>query len=82
MTLQSMDQLAGLTSSKVWINASGLGAGQLASDDDVIAIRGQTMFVKSDRLNEAVILQGSQYTCDPTSFRWRSNPWWLSSTER
>lgn len=43
------------------VHASGLGASDLADDMDVVAARGQTIFVASD-FDELVILQGSQYT--------------------
>lgn len=45
----------------VIVHASGLGASDLADDTDVVAARGQTIFVESD-FDELVILQGSQYT--------------------
>ncbi|KAM5517509.1 FAD dependent oxidoreductase [Fusarium oxysporum f. sp. phaseoli] len=63
MSLCSMDDPAGLSRAEVWINASGLGAGLLVSDEDVISIRGQTMFVKSDKHSDATLWQGSQYIC-------------------
>ncbi|KAK7419748.1 hypothetical protein QQX98_003120 [Neonectria punicea] len=61
-TLEPMDELATLTGAKVLVNASGLGTKTLASDEAVLGIRGQTMFVKTDKLDEAMIIQGSQYT--------------------
>lgn len=45
----------------VIVHASGLGASELAGDKDVLAARGQTIFVESD-FEELVMLQGSQYT--------------------
>lgn len=45
----------------VIVHASGLGAFHLAADQDVVAARGQTIFVESD-FDELVMLQGSQYT--------------------
>lgn len=61
-TLESMEELAKLTGAETLINASGLGAERLAPDENVLGIRGQTMFVKTDKLGEAIIIQGSQYT--------------------
>ncbi|KAF7544309.1 hypothetical protein G7Z17_g10055 [Cylindrodendrum hubeiense] len=61
-TLGSMEELAKLTGAKTLVNASGLGAERLAADENVLGIRGQTMFVKTDKLDEAMIIQGSQYT--------------------
>lgn len=49
------------TGCKVIINASGLGAFDLASDKAVVPARGQTMFVKTD-FNELKMWQGSHYT--------------------
>ncbi|KAF4212387.1 hypothetical protein CNMCM8980_003907 [Aspergillus fumigatiaffinis] len=60
-SIESMEELAMLTGANILINASGLGATQLASDEKMLSIRGQTMFVKTD-FDEAVIFQGSQYT--------------------
>ena len=45
----------------VIVNASGLGAFDLAGDKQVVAVRGQTMMVKSD-LQECFMFQGSHYT--------------------
>ncbi|KPM43757.1 hypothetical protein AK830_g2731 [Neonectria ditissima] len=61
-TLSSMEELALLTDANTLVNASGLGAKILASDETILGIRGQTMFVKTDKLDEAMIIQGSQYT--------------------
>ncbi|KAK4939182.1 hypothetical protein LTR10_020481 [Elasticomyces elasticus] len=43
------------------VNATGLGARQLARDEQVHSVRGQTMFVKSS-FDRVVIFQGSEYT--------------------
>ena len=43
------------------INASGVGARELAGDSSVKPIRGQTMFVKT-RFNELVMKEGGEYT--------------------
>ena len=45
----------------VIINASGLGALNIAGDRQVVAVRGQTIMVRSD-LQEVTMTQGSQYT--------------------
>ncbi|KAI2864995.1 hypothetical protein CBS76997_10984 [Aspergillus niger] len=58
--LLSLEQLEGTSSEGVLINASGLGAGQLARDDKVIGTRGQTMFVRCN-YDRAIIYQGSKY---------------------
>lgn len=56
-----MDDLRALTKARILVNASGLGAKQLAGDDEVVGVRGQTMFVKCD-VKQATMLQGSEYT--------------------
>ena len=43
------------------VNAAGLGASRLAADDQVVPIRGQTMFVETP-FNELVMFQGSHYS--------------------
>lgn len=70
--LSSMDDLKEMTDADILVNASGLGARELAKDDKVYGVRGQTMFVdcitpgKAALLDEAMIYQGSQYTyCIP-----------------
>ncbi|KAH6659013.1 putative FAD dependent oxidoreductase [Truncatella angustata] len=60
-TIASMEELRQITDATILVNAAGLGAGTLASDEAVHAVRGQTMFVPCD-FNRAVLLQGSQYT--------------------
>lgn len=52
-----------LSQASIVVNASGLGARELASDDSSISIRGQTMLLKNQlNFDRAVIRQGSQYT--------------------
>jgi glycine/D-amino acid oxidase-like deaminating enzyme len=46
---------------KVIVNASGVGAFDLAGDKEVVAVRGQTMLVQSDS-HEMIMFQGSHYT--------------------
>lgn len=60
-TVSSLDELRALTRARILVNASGLGARELAKDDDVMGVRGQTMFVKCD-YKQVAILQGSEYT--------------------
>jgi glycine/D-amino acid oxidase-like deaminating enzyme len=43
------------------VNASGVGAKELAHDKDVGPVRGQTMFVKTD-FSELFMREGSEYT--------------------
>jgi D-amino-acid oxidase len=50
-----------LTQARVIINASGVGAKELARDESVKSIRGQTMFVKTD-YEELLMIEGSDYT--------------------
>lgn len=57
-TIEEAQQVSGCD---IIVHASGLGAYHLAGDKNVVAIRGQTMFVKND-FDELVMLQGSQYT--------------------
>lgn len=59
--LASLEQLATVTRADILVNASGLGARELASDDNVLGIRGQTMFIPCS-FNRVVIRQGSEYT--------------------
>ncbi|KAH7008664.1 putative FAD dependent oxidoreductase [Ilyonectria destructans] len=61
-TLESMEELVKLTGVETLVNAPGLGAERLAPGENVFGIRGQTMFVKTDKLDEAMIIQGSKYT--------------------
>ena len=59
--LASLEQLASVTRADILVNASGLGARELASDENVLGVRGQTMFIPCN-FNRAVIRQGSEYT--------------------
>ncbi|KAL4798476.1 hypothetical protein BDV19DRAFT_22468 [Aspergillus venezuelensis] len=45
----------------VLVNATGLGAKELAGDGNVVPIRGQTIFMNTD-FDEIAIFQGSHYT--------------------
>lgn len=59
----SFQEMKNLSQASIVVNASGLGARELASDDSSISIRGQTMHVRSQGdFDRAVIRQGSQYT--------------------
>ncbi|KAJ5337550.1 nucleotide-binding domain-containing protein [Penicillium brevicompactum] len=60
-TLSSIDEAKRITGAKVMVHASGLGALTLANDENVEAIRGQTMFVTTD-FEELKMHQGSHYT--------------------
>jgi D-amino-acid oxidase len=60
--LHSLDEAKGLGQADFVVNASGLGARNLVPDSAVTPIRGQTMFVPTDKLDEAILRQGSQYT--------------------
>lgn len=59
--VEEIEEVKRITGNEVIVHATGLGAYNLARDKDVVAARGQTMFVKID-FNELVMLQGSQYT--------------------
>ncbi|CAH0004293.1 unnamed protein product [Clonostachys byssicola] len=59
--VKSLAEARSILKTPVIINASGLGAFDLAGDDKVIAVRGQTMLVESDS-HEMVMFQGSHYT--------------------
>ncbi|KAJ5371412.1 nucleotide-binding domain-containing protein [Penicillium cataractarum] len=60
-TLSSIEEARKITGSRVIVHASGLGAFSLAGDKDVEAIRGQTMFIKTD-FDQLMMHQGSHYT--------------------
>ncbi|KNG83520.1 hypothetical protein ANOM_007755 [Aspergillus nomiae NRRL 13137] len=60
-TLTSIQEAKRITGAEYIVHASGLGAYMLADDKNVEAIRGQTMFVKTD-FNELKMHQGSHYT--------------------
>lgn len=59
--VSSIEEAKRIAGCDVIVHASGLGASELAGDKDVLAARGQTIFVESD-FEELVMLQGSQYT--------------------
>lgn len=61
-TVSSFNEVRALTGAEMVINASGLGARDLASDENVQGVRGQTLFVKTPNLDKTIIRQGSQYT--------------------
>ncbi|GAB1208181.1 hypothetical protein APSETT445_006922 [Aspergillus pseudonomiae] len=60
-TLTSIQEAKSITGTEYIVHASGLGAYTLADDKNVEAIRGQTMFIKTD-FNELKMHQGSHYT--------------------
>jgi D-amino-acid oxidase len=49
--IKNIGEARNITCSQVIVNASGIGAKTLAGDDNVLTIRGQTMFVNSDSAN-------------------------------
>lgn len=57
----SLEEARKLTKSRLIINASGVGAKELAGDLNVKPVRGQTMFIKTD-FNEFVMKDGAEYT--------------------
>lgn len=59
----SFQELRDLTGKRprIVVNATGVGAKELAGDENVRAIRGQTIFVKST-WEELVIREGTEYT--------------------
>lgn len=59
--VKSIDEVRIITKSKIIVNASGVGAKQLAGDESVGPVRGQTMFVKTN-FSELVMMEGSEYT--------------------
>jgi D-amino-acid oxidase len=59
--IKSIEEARVVTGSRIIVNASGVGAKELASDKLVKPIRGQTMFVKTT-FNELVMKEGSEYT--------------------
>ncbi|PYH83300.1 nucleotide-binding domain-containing protein [Aspergillus uvarum CBS 121591] len=61
-TLSSIAEAKKITGAKIIVHASGLGAYTLAGDKNVDAIRKQTMFVKTDFVEELMMHQGSHYT--------------------
>lgn len=59
--ISSIDEAQSILKSKVVVNASGLGAGDLVSDHEAFPVRGQIMLIERDA-DEMVIFQGSHYT--------------------
>ncbi len=59
--VKTLEQALSLTHARFLVNASGVGARTLAGDDEVLPVRGQTMFVKTD-FEELVMREGSEYT--------------------
>ena len=59
--IKSLEEAKEIANAKIIINASGVGAKELASDDAVRPVRGQTMFVKTD-FNQLFMREGSEYT--------------------
>lgn len=59
--IDSIETARQLTGCKIVVNASGLGAFDLADDKNVMPVRGQTMFVQTD-IDYLMMWQGSQYT--------------------
>lgn len=65
--VRSLDEARRLLGCDVLVNASGMGAKELANDLDCVAVRGQTLFVKGSTLKrcmdqEIVIKRGTEYT--------------------
>lgn len=54
-------QVAGVAESAIVVNASGVGARELANDNSVYPIRGQTIFVKTP-FAECIMNDGKDYT--------------------
>jgi hypothetical protein len=59
--VKTLEEARRITKAKIIVNASGVGAQTLATDDAVTPVRGQTMFVKTD-FNELFMREGSEYT--------------------
>ncbi|RJE21015.1 FAD dependent oxidoreductase, partial [Aspergillus sclerotialis] len=59
--ISSIEEAKQLTGCNIVVNASGLGAAHLANDNQVIPVRGQTMFAETS-FNELVMYQGSHYS--------------------
>ncbi|KAL1875489.1 hypothetical protein VTK73DRAFT_10039 [Phialemonium thermophilum] len=65
--VRSLNEVRTLLGCDVVVNASGMGAKELANDPDCVAVRGQTMLIKSSALKrnmdrEIVIKRGTEYT--------------------
>ena len=59
--VRSLDEARRKTAARLVVNASGVGARELAGDEAVRPVRGQTMFVRTD-FNELVMREGTEYT--------------------
>ncbi|KAL4954703.1 hypothetical protein BDW69DRAFT_205024 [Aspergillus filifer] len=59
--IKSFAEANKMAKTDVLVNATGLGAKELAGDDNVVPIRDQTIFMKTD-FDEIAIFQGSHYT--------------------
>lgn len=59
--IRSIAEARKLTEASIIVNASGVGAKDLAGDQSVKPVRGQTMFVKSP-FRELVMREGGEYT--------------------
>lgn len=59
--VKDIEEAKHISGCRVVVHAPGLGASELVNDKDVVAVRGQTMFVETD-FDELIMLQGSQYT--------------------
>lgn len=59
--VKSIDEARSILETQVIVNASGLGALDIAADKAVVPVRGQTLHVKSNS-HEIVMFQGSYYT--------------------
>ena len=59
--VKSLGEAKTIAKANIMVNASGVGAKELASDDAVRPVRGQTMFVKTD-FNQLFMREGSEYT--------------------
>lgn len=59
--VNSLAEARRITGARITVNASGVGAQELAGDEAVKPVRGQTMFVKTD-IKEVFMKEGSEYT--------------------
>lgn len=59
--VNSLDEASQITGDRIVVNASGVGARELADDEAVRPVRGQTLFLKT-AFEEMVMLEGTEYT--------------------
>lgn len=59
--VKSIDEARSILKTQIIVNASGLGALDIAADKAVVPVRGQTLLVKSNA-HEIIMFQGSHYT--------------------